>query len=159
MNEKKKFEFKGKKTLIICTLVLMIGVVGYLNYALANKDNKTKEELKEASSDASESIDVFAAYRDERAMTRTQEISYIDSVVSSSETDENIKTQAQEQKLALIANMEDELTIEGIITTKLETDAIVTVKDGAVNVVVNKKVLSDDEVSQIVEVVKTQTGQ
>ena len=55
--------------------------------------------------------------------------------------------------------MEDELTIEGIITTKLETDAIVTVKDGAVNVVVNKKVLSDDEVSQIVEVVKTQTGQ
>ena len=72
MNEKKKFELKGKKTLIICTLVLMIGVVGYLNYALANKDNKTKEELKEASSDASESIDVFAAYRDERAMTRTQ---------------------------------------------------------------------------------------
>ena len=161
MGEKKKFEFKNKKGIIICALVLMVAAVGYANYRLTNKapSKSADGEVNTVSAGDADSVDVFAAYRDERTTARAQEISYIYSVVSSAETDNTTKTQAQEQKLELIANMENELTIEGIITTKLNTDAIVTVKKGAVNVVVNKESLTDDEVSQIAEIIKTQTGE
>ena len=162
MNEKKKhkFEFKHKKVLVICALVLMVVAVGYANYRLTSGGlSPSSQDTQTASADESDSVDVFAAYRDERTTARAQEISYIDSVVTSAETDQTTKNQAQEQKLELIANMENELTIEGVITTKLNTDAVVTVKDGAVNVVVAKESLTDDEVSQIAEIVKTQTGE
>lgn len=157
MVDKKRWVFNGKKTAIICALVLAIGAVGFLNYQLTNnnkKDIDTQEVVSEQ-----DSIDVFSAYRDERSLVRTQEISYIDSVVSSAETDELTKNQAQEKKLSLVSNMENELTIEGLIATKMNTDVIATVKEDAVNIVVNKKSLTEDEVSQIVEIVKTQTGQ
>jgi len=55
--------------------------------------------------------------------------------------------------------MEQELQCEGIIKTKLNLDTVVTVNDGSVNVVVKKSELKDDEVTQIVDIVKTQTGQ
>ena len=159
MEEKKKFSAKHKKAAIICVLVLMIAGVGYANYAINNSAEKQTSDMTVLSASDEQTVDVFSTYRDERKTARAQEISYIDSVVSSGETDASTKTQAQEQKLALVTNMEHELTIEGLITTKLNTDAVVTVKDGAVNVVIDKKTLSDDEVSQIAEIVKTQTGQ
>ncbi len=155
--EKKKFTVKNSTVIAICGLVLVAAVVGYANFRLTGGASSKSGDAKKAADEPV--VDVFSAYRDERTTARAQEISYIDSVVTSAETDDATKTQAQQQKLALIANMESELTAEGILKTKLNTDAIVTVKDDAVNVVVNKKTLTDDEVQQIAEIIKTQTGQ
>lgn len=162
---KRKFEWKSeklKKIASVFALVLVVVAVGVANFALFNDESKEKEPAEQqTTTDMSDAdvVDVFSAYRDERSQTRTQEISYIESVVSSAETDEKTKTAAQEQKLELVANMEAELTTEGLIKTKLLMDAIVTVKDGAVNVVVDCDTLTDEQVAQIAEIVKTQTGE
>ena len=55
--------------------------------------------------------------------------------------------------------MESELLTEGVIKTKLGVNAVVTVKEGAVNVVVDKTELSDSEVAQIADIVMSQTDE
>ena len=154
---------KNKKTLLLCVLFVAVLAAGYVNYLVtagAGMGGETQQASAGTPQEAEETVtDVFATFRQEREDARAQELKYIESVINSAEADETVKAQAQEQKLAIASNMEHELNIEGLILTKLSTDSVVTVKDGAVNVVVGKKELSDSEVAQIAEIVKTQTGE
>ena len=96
-------------------------------------------------------------FKEERETTRQQELRYIESVVESAETDDATKASAQAQKLSLTANMENELVSEGLIQTGLGMEAVVTIGEGAVNVVVDKQELSETEVTQIADIIKKQT--
>ena len=53
--------------------------------------------------------------------------------------------------------MENELVSEGLIQTGLGMEAVVTIGEGAVNVVVDKQDLSETEVTQIADIIKKQT--
>lgn len=86
-----------------------------------------------------------------------QELKYIESVVESAETDDQTKANAQAQKLTLAANMENELLTEGLIQTGLGMEAVVTISSEAVNVVVDKEELSETEVTQIADIIKSHT--
>ncbi len=59
--------------------------------------------------------------------------------------------------MSLTANMENELVSEGLIQTGLGMEAVVTIGEGAVNVVVDKQELSETEVTQIADIIKKQT--
>ena len=133
--------------------------VGMANYSMTSKSESSENELSASTTADAETVDAFSAYRTEREETRQQELSYIDSVAASAEADDKTKAQAQEQKLTLTANMGKELTSEGLISTKLGLNAVVTVKEGAVNVVVDKEELTSEEVAQIAEILKTETGE
>lgn len=152
---------KNKKALLLCGLFIAVIAAGYANYLVTSGglSGGGEEIVVNSGKQNEETEDVFAVFRQERQDTRAQEISYIDSVVTSAETDEETKAKAQEQKLAIVQNMETELTSEGLIQTKMGMDAVVTVKDGSVNVVVGKQELTDGEVAQIAEIVKAETGQ
>ena len=76
---------------------------------------------------------------------------------SAAEGDE-VKKQAQQQKLELAANMEQETAAEGMIKTTLEADAVVTVSSSGVSVVIDKKTLTDAQAAQIAQIVTAQTG-
>jgi len=149
---------KGKRIILLCCLLLAVVGAGYANYMItsggfaAQGDVPTQNEVEKKADE-----DVFAVFKTERETSRQQEISYIDSVINSEEVDKDTKTQAQQQKLELASNMEAELLTEGVIKTKMGIEAVVTVKEGAVNVVVDKTELTDKEVAQIAEIVKTQT--
>lgn len=166
----KKFIKKYQKPLMLGALFLAVIAAGFANYFITTgAANNAKDELPANAENYSDvgvkpsneenAVDVFSSYRDERETTRAQEINYIESVVTSAEVDAATKEEAQKQKLSLVANMEHELTAEGVIKTKLGMDAIVTVKEGTVNIVVDKKELSNNEVAQIAEIVKSQTGE
>ncbi len=146
---------KNKKALLLTGLFLAVIAVGYANYAITNKNT----DGKPASGDESETPgeDVFSVFKAEREEAREQEIKYIDSVVQSAEADEATKAAAEAQKLELVAVMEAELLSEGLIKTKLGVQAVVAISEGAVNVVVDKSELTEDEVTQIAEIIKTQT--
>ena len=153
---------KGKRTLLLCSLLLAVVGAGYANYVITSGGfgaEITPTAQQQTAQKEEEGQDVFAAFKEERETTRTQEMSYIDSVISSAETDEKTKNEAQSQKLSLAANMESELLTEGVIKTKLGVNAVVTVKEGAVNVVVDKTELSDSEVAQIADIVMSQTDE
>jgi len=156
MNSLKKI-FGNKKVISLCLALVLIAAVGIVNYKLTNgATSGSRETIEETSA---ETVDVFSQYRNERTSQRAEEISYIDSVISGEAADAQTRTEAEARKLEIVNCMETELTTEGLISTKMMVDAVVTVREGAVSVVVNKQTLSDDEVAQIAEIVKAQTGE
>lgn len=143
---------KKTKIFILVGMVLLLGVTGYLNIALNNK-------VKQTSTTTITTANYFATYREDRQSTRDQELLYYDAIITSeSSTAEAIKN-AETKKLALVAQMESELVIEGLIKAKGFTDCIVTNIDPNVKIVVkcNEATLTANEVAQIVSIVKEQT--
>ncbi|MBP3940798.1 MAG: SpoIIIAH-like family protein [Christensenellaceae bacterium] len=159
MSEKRRWNEKNKKTAVITGLFALMFVVGVANYALSKEEKLPAEEtLAETAESMTLEEDAFEVFKNERAISRQQQLSYIESVCESTETDEEMKKEAQEMKLALAANMEKELMTEGLIKTKLSLDSVVSVGDDMANIVIKKTDLSNDEVTQIADIVISETG-
>ena len=144
---------KKKKIIIISVMVALLLITGYVNVAL---NSTVSDGMSTTTGTSSESF--YVSYRTEREATRTQEIQFYDSIIASTSSSEEAKQEAEENKLALIAQMEKELVTEGIIRGKGFADAIVTSSSSNVNVFVKSVELSRDEVAQITSVVREQLG-
>ena len=140
----------NKRALLLTGLFLAVFAAGYANYVIT-------AVKKTGDTAGSQPGNAFSVFKEERETTRQQELRYIESVVESAETDDATKASAQAQKLSLTANMENELVSEGLIQTGLGMEAVVTIGEGAVNVVVDKQELSETEVTQIADIIKKQT--
>ena len=90
---------------------------------------------------------------------RATEIEYLDEVIAVSYSDAETLADAQAQKMALVENMEAEFTIENLLRAKGFADAAVTFHKGSVNVVVDSPALSSEQVAQILDIVKRETGE
>ena len=99
----------------------------------------------------------FASYREERDSVRTQELAYLDAIVSQGADTETL-SDAQQQKLELVNAMETELTVENLIRSKGFADVIVSIHKGNINVVVGADALNDEQVAQILDIVLRETG-
>ncbi len=140
---------KRTKIIIIAAMVLLLGVTGYLNVML----NKSISKVDDGSTTTSS---YFQTYRTDRESTRDQEMLYYDAIIASeSSTEEAIKN-AENAKLALIEQMEQELVVEGLIKSKGFEDCVVTISDANVNAVVKASELSSTQVAQIVEIIQSQ---
>ena len=140
---------KRTKIIIIAAMVLLLGVTGYLNVML----NKSISKVDDGSTTTSS---YFQTYRTDRESTRDQEMLYYDAIIASeSSTEEAIKN-AENAKLALIEQMEQELIVEGLIKSKGFEDCVVTISDANVNAVVKAAELSSTQVAQIVEIIQSQ---
>lgn len=144
---------KRTKIIILVAMVMLLGVTGYLNVALNNSSTKT-------STNAITSANYFATYREDRQSTRDQELLYYDAIITSeASTSEAIK-EAESKKMAIVAQMETELIMEGLIKAKGFEDCIVTNVNPNVKIVVKcaNATLTSSEVAQIVSIVKDQTN-
>ncbi len=101
----------------------------------------------------------FEAFRQERSDTRAIEIECLDEVIATSGSDAETLADAQEQKLALVENMEKEFTVESLIKAKGFHDVAVTFHAGSVNVIVDSEALDDRQVAQILDIVMRETGE
>lgn len=143
---------KKKKIIILSAMVALLLVTGYVNVAL-NSSLSTKVTETNAST---VTANFYANYRNEREATRTQEIQFYDAIIASTTSSDEAKQEAEENKLALITQMEKELVTEGIIRGKGFDDAIVTSSSENVNVFVKSESLTSVEVAQITSVVTEQ---
>ena len=84
---------------------------------------------------------------------------YLDEIIAASANDSETLKDATEQKLRLVANMEAEFSAESMIRAKGFSDAAVTFHKGSVNVVIATEELSSEEVAQILDIVKRETGE
>lgn len=142
---------KRTKIIILAVMVLLLGVTGYLSIVLNNNIKQTETTTTTMSS-------YFTAYRTDRESTRDQEMLYYDAIIANETTTDEAKTAAQDARLALVAQMEKELVVEGLIKAKGFEDAIVTISDANVNAIVKSSELTSTEVAQIVNVIQTQLG-
>ncbi|MFQ6773407.1 MAG: SpoIIIAH-like family protein [Clostridia bacterium] len=145
---------KKKKIIILSVMIALLGVTGFLNIML----NNNLTSISVSSTTASESF--YINFRNNRESARQSEISLYDSIIASEKSTESEIADAKQAKLALIAQIEKEVVIEGLIESKLNTDAVFTESQNYVNVVVNKSEneLTKEQVAQITKIIVDQTG-
>ncbi len=141
---------KRTKIIILTLMIVLLGVTGYLNIVLNNSISE------ETSTTATTSY--FTSYRNDRESTRDQEILYYDAIIDSESSSEAAIAAAESAKLELIATMEKELAVEGLIKALGFSDCVIAISDTKVNVVVQASSLTDTEVAQICTVVMEQLG-
>lgn len=164
---------KGKrKYILLAGLIVILIAAAYLNYSLgqggetpadmANKSAPTGEagaKTGEMELPVMSTGDYFADYKQSRENVRQQEIAQLDSIIDDTKSDQETLKDAQEQKMDIVRSMEKELTIEGLLNAKGFSDTIVTVHEGAVNVVVKLKEINEQQAAQILDIVQKETSE
>lgn len=147
-----KIKPRTKKIIVLSVMVALLVATGVLNWAL--NDRLTASDPIDANA-VTETF--FSAYRSEREATRESEFLYLDAIISSETSSEAAKTAAEEQKLGLVERMEKEMQLESLVKAKGFEDAIVTVSDSGVNVVVGTAELTAEQAAQIYDIVRSET--
>lgn len=142
---------KKTKVLVLVAMVILLGVTAYLNVALNNR-------VVETSTNEYSYAGYFSSYRTDRQSTRDQELLYYDAIIMSESSSQEAIAQAEGKKLEIVAKMESELVMEGLIKSKGFEDAVVAISNNNINVIVKSAALEASEVSQIVSIIKEQTG-
>lgn len=146
----------NKKVLVIAGLAILLAVTSVLNWKFA-ADKKARQQA-EGNGGTEQTVSSFADFRTERERVRTQELTSIDSIINNENTDTQTLAEAQKMKLELTDTMEKELLIEGLLKAKGFEDAVITISDTAVNVIVKQKDLTKQQVAQVLEIVLREAG-
>ena len=125
-----KIKPRTKKIIVLSVMVALLVATGVLNWAL--NDRLTASDPIDANA-VTETF--FSAYRSSEAA----------------------KTAAEEQKLGLVERMEKEMQLESLVKAKGFEDAIVTMSDSGVNVVVGTAELTAEQAAQIYDIVRSET--
>ncbi|MBO7222479.1 MAG: SpoIIIAH-like family protein [Clostridia bacterium] len=149
-----KIKSRTKKAIVLSVMVVLLVATGVPNLALNDKLLNNTDQPANADG-VTETF--FATYRSDRESTRESEYLYLDSIIASADVSEESKISAEQQKLALVMRMEQELTLEALIKAKGFDDAIVAISDNGVNVVVGTDELTADEATQILSIITDET--
>ena len=136
----------NKRVLTTVGLCLLLAAAIVTNILVNRKGQNAKETGTQKTSDVTQvssqtragNMDFFAAYREERDSVRTQELAYLDAIVSQG-ADTDTLSDAQRQKMELV-------------------NVIVSIHKGNINVVVGTDALNDEQVAQILDIVLRETG-
>ena len=167
-----------KKEIVATALVALIGVAGYLNWSYQDtirvtdgdeyiETGKKLGEAKYVSSDTDtlteESVetsanveDYFAQARMEKENARSKALEILNQTAANESFDEETRKNAQDKILDLASNSEKEAIIENIAGAKGYENISVYIDGESVDIVVEKKDFSKDDVSIIKDIVTEQ---
>lgn len=154
---KAKMKSKTKKILVLSVMIVLLVTTGVLNFVLNDK-------LTGAAGDNTPNVDntvtqtFFVAARSDRETTRESEFLYLDAIMNSESSSVAAKAEAEAQKMQLIKRMEQELALETLIKGKGFEDAIVTIGEGGINVVINQAELTVEQANQVLAIVVSETN-
>lgn len=140
-----------KKIIVLVSMIALLVATGCLNYFL----NVRKADVDQPVDQTTPTF--FATYRNDREVTRQQEIAYLDEMIASEISSAETIAEAEAQKLAICQAMETELVLEGLIKAKGFEDCVVTISTENVNVVVKDAELTVEDAAQILNIVVTET--
>ncbi len=139
---------KRTKIIILSVMVVLLGVTGYLNIVLNNSISPTTTTT---------TTSYFVSYRNERETSRDQQMLYLDAIISDTNSTEEEIANAKQEKNDILALMEEELAVEGLIKAEGYNDCVVFINDnGVVNVVVDSAELTYTEAQNIKDIVCVQ---
>ncbi len=147
---------KKKKIFILCGMLALLIVTGVLNIVLNGNAISASGGGNNGGTDAS-SMSFFDTYRTDRAETREQTIMYLDAIINNSANDSEAVEKAKNSKLELTQNMELELVLEGLIKALGFDDVVVTNSTESINVIVKAAELTEEQATQITEIIVTET--
>ncbi len=156
-----------QRIIVLSGLAVLLIAAPILNYQFNSAADKaataspkaTATQSVQTGSDSVTTGNFFTDYVTERETQRTDELSYLDSVINDKDTDAATKKTAQEQKTAIAKSMEVEMTVENLLKAKSFEKVAVLYHTGSVNIVVGAEELTDAQVAQILDVVRAETGE
>ncbi len=144
---------KKKKIVILTGMVALLVLTGVLNIVLNNTVGNATNVSGENTY-----VDFFTSYRDYRTESREQSLLYYDEIIASESSSAEAKAEAENAKMELTERMETELVLEGLIRSLGFEDAIVTNTTENLNVIVKCDELTGTQMTQIKEIVVSETG-
>lgn len=142
---------KRTKFIILGVMIVLLGVTGYLNVML---NNSVADDIPTQTTTAS----YFASYREDRESRRDQELLYYQAIAESEASSAEAIKNADAARQSLIAQIDKELVVEGLIKGLGFNDCVITMSTANVNVLVDAATLTETEVARIVAVVQEQLG-
>lgn len=172
-----------KKNILTIVLVAVLLVAGYLNIrnnrlaaqeaaatdkGIQGEETDSLPEDGETGEDAMQAdhvqfvsgapADFFADFKVKREQTRREEIEYVRTILNQENIDEVSITQAQDKIDEITAGMERELTVEGLLEAKGFSPVAAVFHPGSANIIVGTEELSEEQVTQIADIVVRETG-
>lgn len=163
-------KIQKKQAMVLGGLFCLLLLTGYLNFKF-NSNTSTVVNNKKADSTVSSQLpehnqavsassgSFFSDFRIDRERIREKELASIESVINDENTNKQVLAQAQEQKMKVSSAMEKEITLEGLLKAKGFSDAVVTIRENSVNVVVEEAEIDEKKAAQILEIVQRETGE
>lgn len=176
----KSVKKNGKRNLIICCSLLLIGGAVWLNWALFAKadtgsdykpdsyqaggttadsgDNGGNPTGNPAEGDIDDTDSYFAMAEIERSRARDEALEVLYQITSSDEATEEAKENAFASITRLSALIEQEANIEALIKSKGFAECVAVLDGQSASVIVMSDGLTDSQISQVVEIVYQQAG-
>ena len=140
-----------RKHLVLTGLVIALGTAMFVNWYY------TKPEAKSVSTAAAAESDWLSEAKLKRTSAHDEAKSALEDVINSSDADSDSKQKASEGLEKLTKNITDESDIENLITAKLGGKCLVSLGESA-SVTVEKGYLTDEALTQIVDIVTAKSG-
>ncbi len=160
----------GKRNLIIGCSVLVIGLAIALNFLFLNdtevttgydysaSSGMTSSEDALSVSENDDTNDYFAVSQLNRQRARDEAMEVLQCVADNDTADEEAKAKALDEISQIARDMENESNIETLVVSKGFEQCVAVVSGGTASVIVKADELVDSQISQINEIVFTQTG-
>lgn len=166
----------GKKNLVICCSVLLIGAAIALNLMLYGSRDRGEGYDYSASSGMTASNIVgtvtgntsgstsddasayFATSQINRQRARDEAMEVLQGVVDNESVDADAKERALAEINQIASDMENESNIETLVVSKGFEQCVAVVSGGTASIIVKGEELLDTQISQINEIVYEQTG-
>ena len=149
----KKLSANAKKVIVLCSMVALLIVTGTLNFVLNDKIVRSGNDGNTVTTAET----FFTSCRTERETARAEEFALLDAILSSDTSTEELIASANEKKLELIDVIERELVLEGLVKAQGFEDAVVTMSEDNINVVVSQSELTSEQVAGILSVILSET--
>ena len=161
-----------KKEIIAASLVVLIGVAGYLNWSYQDTirvtDGESYEEAKRlgeaqyvnssASEDATpvSSSNYFTQAKMEKENSRSKSLEILEETANNQEFDEEIRKKAQQQILDTAKNVEKETSIENAAKAKGYKDISIYIDNGNVDIMIKKEGFSEKDAKKLKDIASSQ---
>ena len=146
---------KKKRFFIISAFCLLLLVTGTINVLVNNSIIETQQTG--STNITATAGNFFTNYRTNRQNTRSEELMYLEAIISSQTSSAEAISNAEAEKMKIVSAMESEMALEGLIKAKGFEDVIISDLNNSLTVIVKSAELDKAEVAQIVEVVQDQT--
>ncbi|MCL2847948.1 MAG: SpoIIIAH-like family protein [Firmicutes bacterium] len=145
---------KKKKIIVLCGMVALLVVTGVLNIVLNNnvgRDDEVGAYVHQT---------LFQRQRQERIANRNQQMLFYDAIINNEASSQAAIEAAEEGRMQLLATMEKERILEGLIQAVGFNDSFVTLnaQNQNINVVVRSESLTEDEANRILAIIVDETG-
>ncbi|MBE7038554.1 MAG: SpoIIIAH-like family protein [Ruminococcaceae bacterium] len=165
-----KMHIYNKKLIVALSLVVIVGVAGYLNFMYdaseqttlkdyietvqnIENDEENAGEIEMVDAPKTSAENYFVTARLNRETARSEGIELLKNTINNENVSDEAKIEAENKIFKISDNIENEVNIENIIKSKGFSNVLVSITDSGVNVSIQAKNLTAPETAQIYDAV------